>query len=736
MKLIAFFTLVCTLQLSANAFSQEVRIDLDMQKVKASKVIDFLKSKTDLIFFYNQEIGDDKIVSIKSDNLTIQEVLDEVTSQMGCSYEIIENYVVLIKENLQKAENEEFDPITVKGKVTDSDGKPLPNATIMIKGTFKGITTNTDGEYSIKVPDSKTILVFSYVGFAQQEIFVGNKTTINVILEVASTELGEVVINAGYYNVKEREKTGSIAKVEAKAIEQQPVSNPLAALQGRMPGVQITESTGSAGAGFKVRIRGQNSIAAGNEPLFIIDGIPYDSKSMSHNYVSQILRGDLSPFSLINPSDIESVEVLKDADATAIYGSRGANGVLLITTKKGKAGKTTFSVSANIGTGKITNFLEYMNTEQFLEMKREAYANNGIAEEDIPAWDYALLEWPEDRYTDWQEVLLGGTARTNNLQASVSGGNSQTQFFLSGGYKTETSVIIGDNKYKRGSVLAKVNHSSLDKRFNILFSANYAVENGSLPVYDAVFNATTLPPNAPPLRKEDGSINFEPGFNNPLPNLLNIYEHERYNLLASTVISYQILSGLEFKVNLGYTATVLEDYATFPGTTRNAPPYNDSKYSYITRNNSARRSWTIEPQVNWERSIGKGKLTVLVGATFQKQIDKQFLAQGQDFPSDKLIYNLSAATNKFITGDDKKQYKYNALFGRLNYNWEGKYIFNVTGRRDGSSRFGPNKKFANFGALGVAWIFTKEPFIKEMLPFISFGKLRGSYGSSGNDQIG
>ncbi|MFA5848684.1 MAG: TonB-dependent receptor [Bacteroidales bacterium] len=730
-KISIVLVLATCFQVSAKSYAQMVSINAS--EMSLEKICMEIHQQTGYNFFYKDDcISAAKKVTVNVQNVPLTDALDACLTGQPITYKITGKTIVL---TVKKADNDQ-QPKLIRGKISDSKGNPLSGANVLIKGTTKGTIADAEGNYTIEVPE-KAILVFSFLGYQKKEIAVGIRNEIIVTLQEDIAELKELTFSAGYYNVKEREKTGSIEKVDAKTIAQQPISNPLEALIGRMPGVQITQSQGLAGAGFTIRIRGQNSIAAGNEPLYIIDGIPYDSKSMSHKNVSQNFRGDLSPFSLINPSDIESIEVLKDADATAIYGSRGANGVLLITTKKGKGGKIRFDVSFNTSAAKITKFHTLLTTEQYIETRKEAYANDGVAENNIT--EKAVNgTWPQDRYTDWQKLLLGNIARTNDFQASVSGGSSNTQFFLSGSYRTETSVIIGDHIDKRGSVLAKANHTSADERFKIAFSASYTIQDGTLPVYTQSMGmfAVTLAPNAPSPYNEDGSLHFESGYDNPVTTSLNKYGNERYSLLSNTVISYQILPKLEFKANLGYTGTVLEDYAAYPATLTYTPPYNNSIYTSVNRNNASRRSWTVEPQINWEHSIGKGKLTTLAGATFEKQVDKQFRSGGYGFPSDELLNNLSAASTKYINGDDKKQYKYQALFSRLNYNWEGKYIVNITGRRDGSSRFGSNKKFANFGAVGAAWIFTKEPFMKEILPFINFGKLRGSYGSSGNDQIG
>ncbi|MGB5820368.1 MAG: TonB-dependent receptor [Saonia sp.] len=747
MKLSALFIFATLFMLQANSsYSQKTKISLDLNNVTIERLIDEIENKTEFRFVYMlNDVDIKRLVSVKANKEKVTDILDRVFGNGITGFRVIDRQIYLTKKKTPPIPKEEAaisqDPIRVSGKVSDETGAPLPGVAVRISGTNTGVATNFDGDYTLIVPSSTTVLVFTSIGFATKEIIVGDQTALNVTMQEDVSELDEVVLNAGYYNVPERTKTGSIAKVEAKTIAQQPVPNPLAALPGRIPGVQITQQSGVPGAGFTVRIRGQNSINSGNEPFYVIDGIPYDSRTMSTANVSGSIlpQANLSPFSLINPSDIESVEVLKDADATAIYGSRGANGVILITTKKGREGKTSFNVNVNTGLANVANTLDLLNTEQYLEIRREAFANDGVTDITTqPSFrTNDLLVWDQNRSTDWQKELIGGTAYTHNIQASVSGGSSTTQFLVGGGYLTETSILPGDFKYKRGSVNSKINHSSSDGRFKLAFSTNLATETNDLPSTDLASNAYSLPPNAPALRDDEGKLNFENGTfqNNPLAALEREYGSERFNLLANMGISYQIIPGLEIKANLGQSYTDLEDYATIPSTSFDPAFGFGPESSFITVNSSKRHSWIIEPQINWEHPIGKGILRVLAGTTFQQQTDEQLVQSGFGFTSNSLIRNLSAASQQFITNDDKTEYKYNAVFGRVNYNWQGRYILNLTGRRDGSSRFGPGKQFANFGAVGAAWLFSNENFLKDN-SFLSFGKLRGSYGTSGNDQIG
>lgn len=624
----------------------------------------------------------------------------------------------------------------VTGTVTDASGA-LPGVSITIKGTTNGTFSDQNGYYSVKA-NQNDVLVFSFIGYKTYEVAITDSTVIDVIMTEDATEIEGVVINAGYYSVKDRERTGSIARVTSKDIENQPVSNPLAAMQGRMAGVNITQSTGVPGGGFDIQIRGINSLRVeGNEPLYIIDGVPYSSQTLGDTQISGgILAGAFSPLNSINPSDIESIEVLKDADATAIYGSRGANGVVLITTKKGKEGKTKFSVHSYSGIGNVTRTMKMMNTEQYLAMRREAFANDGITTYPANAYDVNGT-WDENRYTDWQKELIGGTAYFNNLQATISGGSSSTQYLVSGTYRKETTVFPGEDHYNKIAVQSNLTHRSDDDKFNLNLSVSYSSDKNTIQANDLTLQAYRLAPNAPSLYDSEGNLNWENGtFDNPLANSLSQYENLTSNLIANSVISYKVLPNLELKTSLGYNDTSLKETRTMPSTMYNPAFGVTSANSMLFLNNGARSSWIIEPQINWTNQWSEHKLNVLLGTTFQSQKSNRLSQMGMGFVSNNLIYSLGGATIVQVTGDQVSEYKYQAFFGRINYTFQDKYIINLTGRRDGSSRFGTKNRFANFGAVGATWLFSKENFITNNISWLSFGKLRGSYGTTGSDQIG
>ncbi|WP_417558490.1 SusC/RagA family TonB-linked outer membrane protein [Mesoflavibacter zeaxanthinifaciens] len=625
----------------------------------------------------------------------------------------------------------------VSGQITDGQ-VPISGATIRIKHQARGTVSNFDGYYKLYTLPTDTLEV-SFIGYKAVEVAIGGLTTIDVVLKENAMALGEVTINAGYYTVKNKERTGSISQIKAEAIEKQPISNPLAAMQGRMSGVYITQTTGVPGGGFDIQIRGRNSLRSeANTPLYIVDGVPFGTENLGSTSISAgILTGyGISPLNSLNPSDIERIEVLKDADATAIYGSRGANGVVLITTKRGQSGKTHFNIKSYSGVGEVGRKLELMNTEQYLDMREQAFMNDGLTEFPFYAYDVNGT-WDRHRYTDWQDVLIGGTAYSNNLQATISGGVASTQFLLSGTRYKETTVFPGDFSFRKNSVHASLQHQSLDDRFDVSFTGSYVSDKNNLLATDLTRQAYTLAPNAPEPYHSDGTLNWENStWNNPYRLLEETYLATTNNLISNIMLRYRPIKGLDFKLGIGYTSTQLQETKASPHTVYD-PSYGlGSEASSLMVNDAKLHSLNVEPQVSYKRALFRGDLDIILGATFQSKERKQLGLYGWGFSNNSLIHNIAAASNVAITGTNNTDYKYSAVFGRLNYAISDRYFINLTGRRDGSSRFGPGKQFANFGAIGAAWLFSESNFIKNTAKWLSFGKLRGSLGTTGNDQIG
>src|SRR5690606_24633177 len=473
---------------------------------------------------------------------------------------------------------------TVTGTITDIDGLSLSGVHVQVESTETGTISNLDGFFEIQA-EADDVLLFSIVGYKALSLTIRGRQHINVILERDVTQLGEVILNAGYYSVKERERTGNIATIKAVTMEKQPVGNPLAAMQGHLSGVDIVQATGVPGGGYEIEIRGRNFINGVTDPLFLVDGVPYISETLGSIDVSVgILAGNINPLNAINPNDIESIEVLKDADATSIYGSRGANGVVLITNKRGKAGKTRFNAHLSTTMGQVSNFLELLDTQQYLEVRREGVINDGFgALLDDPTFDYVwpdLKSWDLNRYTDWQKELIGGTAYRNNAQVSISGGSEATRFLISGSHQKETTVFPGDANYKKSSIHSTLNHSSGNGRFGIDLSTGFTRENNNLPRTDFTNKAFTIEPNAPRLYDDQANLNWENNtWDNPLASLEETFEMTANTLFTNAVVSYSILPNLELKSSFGFNSYRLESQRLLPSTARN-PKFGLTPESY------------------------------------------------------------------------------------------------------------------------------------------------------------
>ena len=702
-----------------------------------------VEKQTTVKFVYSpgQIEGLEKI-TLKARKEELGKILKQVLQPRHIGYTIYEKEgaITLKKLHLEENYTDEADlkrdkshakiDTLIQGTISDQNNQPMAGVNIIIKGTAQGTTSGTDGRFIL---DGKAadVLIFSFIGYQPQEITVGSQTNMEIMMREETQSLDEVIVNAGYWKVREKEQTGNIGKISAEEIAQQPVSNPLQSLSGRMAGVYVQQTSGVPGSSINVKIRGTNSLRSnGNYPLYIIDGVPFNGDPLGSTFSTLVLKGG-SPLNLINPADIESIEILKDADATAIYGSRGANGVVLITTKKGKAGRTAFDVNTYQGAGRVSSTMDLLNTQQYLEMRNEAFANDGV----VPALFNApdLVAWDNLRYTDWQKELIGGTANISRVQTTLSGGDNRTQFSWGNGYYRETTVFPGNFSDQKISSHLSLSHESPDRKLKLSQSTSFVFDKNRLLYQDLTNQALTLAPNAPALLDEQGDLNWENNFQNPYSFLRQKFKTDSYNLIANTTLEYQITPNFSLQTRGGYNRVSMNETVLLPINAFN-PSYGITTGSASLGDRSV-NTWIVEPMGQYIFPLGKGKLTAMLGGTFQHTNRDGTTTYAYGFSADALLENLSAASGSSVIFTQDVKYRYNAIFGRLNYNLAEKYILNLTARRDGSSRFGKDKQFANFGAIGAAWIFTNENFLANN-DWLSFGKLRASFGTTGSDQIG
>ena len=715
--------------LSSSLLAQ--KISLQFRNAPLANVFSEIERLTPYRFSYaNEALVRTKPVTVNISDEDLESALNKIFNEQPVAYTIDQQFIYVRPKGPEKTTSQPVVDWKITGTIKNEKGEEVSGASVSVKNTSIGTTSDGAGNFTLRGVAENNELIISSIGYQQVEVFAKGNTHLSIQLTLAIGKLDETLVIA-YGSTTRRLSTGSVSKVSAAEISSQPVSNVLMALAGRAPGLQVTQTSGVPGGNINVLLRGRNSIASGSDPLFIIDGIPFNSTSLTSGYGGG--AGSLSsPLNTLNPLDIESIEVLKDADATAIYGSRGANGVILITTKRKYGTATAGQVNLYRGFGRATRLMELMNTQQYLQMRREAFKNDGTTPSVANARD--LLLWDTTRYTDWQKELIGKTSQITDAHATVSGGSESTKFLIGTGYHRESTIFPGDFGEQKFSGQYSITHQSADKKFKISFGGSYMNIKNSLPQVD-LSSSITLPPNAPALFDAKGSLNWENStWTNPLSNLEKSYRTTTDNFISHMTLDWQISNHLSVNSSFGYTTMTLSETITTPLRSYN-PAFLPFSFAYAGFGTNTVKTGIAEPQLHYKNRFGKGYLSVLLGASMQQKTQRSLLQTGVGFASDEQIENIRAAATISIDQNNITDYKYLGFFGRLNYDLDKKYLLSLTARRDGSSRFGPSNRFANFGAIGVAWIFSREKLLKR-LPLLSFGKLKGSWGVTGNDQIG
>lgn len=718
----------CCFLISANAFSQG--ITLSLTNVPLETVFKEIEKQSAYRFVYTREqLEMSSAVTIQVKNESIQQVLAISFSNQPLTYVVSEKHIIVrIKEQEPRQKPAPVKPGDIRGRILNEKGEPLPGTSIRVKGTNIGAFTDDEGAFVIKELSPNVTLIITRVGYESEEIELKGRVYLVVHLKLFVSSLDETIIK-GYYSTSRRLNTGSVSKITAEEINRQPVSNPLATLQGRAPGVFINTQNGLPGGNFTIQIRGRSSINSGTDPLYIIDGVPFSATPLNATLstLSDGINGATSPLNSINPGDIESIEILKDADATAIYGSRAANGVILITTRKGMAGKTKMELDVYTGFSRLANFPRMLNIQQYLELRKEGFANSGITPTISNAPD--LFLWDTTRSINWPKYMLGGSAATTHAQMSLSGGNSNTTFRISGNYRREGTIMRRDQHYQRAGAHVLLQHTSSNKKFSIDFSSNYTADDNHQ-LASSIFGIFTLAPNIP-LYDSMGNYSWA-GINSSHPEAVLGQKSTSKTgcLLANTSMRMVIFPGWMVKAHLGYTRSALDQVMIYPKLSLN-PNTGGSSYAYYGNNKI--ETAIIEPQVEYSKSIKGSAFQVLAGLSWQQTTSSGSLITGTAYSNDDLLEFYGAAG--FISAANHySQYKYASIFGRLHYDYQKKYIVNLSIRRDGSSRFGPGSRFGNFGSVGAGWVFSEEKFLRRS-NLLSYAKLRGSWGITGNDLI-
>jgi TonB-linked SusC/RagA family outer membrane protein len=626
----------------------------------------------------------------------------------------------------------------VTGRILSSDDNtPLPGVNVAVKGSTRGTTSDANGQYRLSVPSGSVVLVFSSVGFNSQEVPLGNQSTVNITLVADTRSLNEVVV-VGYGSQKKSQTTGAISSVTPKQITEQPITNIGQAMQGRVAGVDVAQSGSRPGSVPTIRIRGRRSFNAGNDPLYVVDGIP-----LAREYED------------INPNDVGSMEILKDATATAIYGARGANGVVLVTTKRGNAnGKTTISYDNYAGVTDALDKVHLFSGSEFAEFVREAYRTTGNYKDangnPVPtgvADPYAdskvavlggdpnvAAGLAANRNTDWQSLLLKQGFQQNHT-IGVQGGNEKTQFYISAGYFQDKGIMPGLD-FTRYSLRANIDHQ-INKvlKVGIASYMMYSLRNGeTLNPYN--FTLQQNPLGRP--YDDNGNLIFSPTndalLTNPLAEVVpgaQIDERKKYRIFNSIYAEANIIDGLKYRVNFGPDFTI-NRYGRFIGAQTNARKFGDPQASNASTFNF---DYTLENVVTYNKKFGDHNLGITALQSIQRDNSEFNNINVQGVPAEsQSFYNVGNASSVLGVGSGLVQWTINSYMGRINYDYKDKYLLTATIRRDGSSRFGENTKYGNFPGIALGWNINNEDFLKDV-SWVDLLKLRVSRGSVGNQGV-
>ncbi|WP_302459268.1 SusC/RagA family TonB-linked outer membrane protein [Parabacteroides johnsonii] len=657
-------------------------------------------------------------------------------------------------------------PGTVKGKVIGSDGYGIAGVNVIEKGTTNGVITDVEGRYVLNLTTENPVIAFSFIGYVSQELSVGNKTVVDIVLKEDVKALEEVVV-VGYGTQKKKDLTGAIASVNSEDLGKTPALSFDQSLQGKVAGVQISQTNGAPGGNINIMVRGISSITGSNSPLYVVDGFPigtggggsnlsnFSNSSYSSSGMANATTEKINPLSTINPSDIESIEILKDASATAIYGSRGANGVVLITTKKGKTGKTSINVNASFGVQQVAHKLDLLTPREYAEFVAEGRDN---------AWIYAGGQasdpnevrtsnaWVRPEYrnpssisnegTDWQDVIFR-LATVQNYQVSATGGTENIKYMVSLGFFDQKGIVIGSD-FQRFNIRSNI-EAKLTKRLkfgtNLAGSYGYgdfARTEGHLGLRGMIQCALAINPGMP-VYGQDGSYNseFDDPMGAPVENPLFIAENfsDKRNMkdfIVNNYLDYEFIPGLNFRTSFGLKFNLNQ---TELWKSSKIGTYADkSSPATAAAIDKKGLNWLNENTLTYKKNFNeKHDLNVVAGLTVQKDTYSQLSAGATDFPTDYIHY-LSAGTINSGT-HLKSEWSMVSLLARANYVYDNKYMLTATVRRDGSSRFGANQKWGTFPSVSVGYRVSEEPFMQNFRA-LSDLKIRASYGVAGNNSIG
>ncbi len=721
----------------------EQRISIHQENSTVRQVLNSIEQTARIKFVYSREVvRTDQRVTLVATDERLGTVLERLLRPMRVSYVVTGNQVALTRtapsgnDDAGPRKTSELAPAdaleeTITGTVSDENGQGLPGVSVVLKGTTRGTTTNADGKYRLNVPDRSAVLVFSFVGYGSQEVATGGRAVVNVSLKADEKSLNEVVV-VGYGQVRKSDLTGAVVTVPVEEIKKVAVTSLDQALQGRAAGVQITQNSGSPGGTTTIRIRGGNSIQGDNEPLYVIDGVPFKNDGAGSGSSFNVL-------STLNPSDIETMTVLKDASSTAIYGSRGANGVVIITTKRGKAGRSVVNFESYYGVQEVRKFYPVLNAREYAQFVNDANTNEGRAPVYTPAQVDAFGQG-----TDWQREIFR-SAPIQNYQLSMSGGDEKTQYVLSGGYFKQDGIVTNSD-FDRYSLRLNLDRKLTNKiKVGNSLTVNRTVTNQSRTDGDlgsaglVTIAALQFPPILPVFNPDGSYLVTNPALTFTADNPAALARESKnrntaYRTFGNVFADYQIIDGLNLRVLLGVDAILQKQDSYLPRSVSSGLAQGGAASIF----NGQSVTWLNENLLTYTRTFRSvHNVNALVGYTQQANRTENSSAAARNFVNDNLNSgNLGSGSVPLVPSSGIGAWGLQSYLARINYGYRDKYLLTASFRADGSSRFGANKRYGYFPSAALAWRVSEENFLKNV-PVLTDLKLRATYGMTGNqDGIG
>lgn len=744
----AIFVLVA-LQAAASSQQEKYFITYSSPEISIRDFFKVIKKKTNLTVFYNNQLINDQVkIKVNFNQTPLKEVMLKVLNGRNLTWELKENFILLKKVSVSPDEKPlKRQDINLSGQVVDEQNLPIQGVSIKVKNSQNGTVSDLNGNFKVSLNDPAAVLVFSFLGFAPQEKTITGSNPIRVVLKEQGKGLDEIVV-IGYGTAKRSDLTGSVGSVRLGKTQEQSYNSLDQILGGRTAGVTVNQNSGQPGAGVRVEIRGNNSISASSSPLYVIDGIPLAAPDLSDLGSTTAQGSSLNPLAAINPNDIENIEVLKDASATAIYGSRGANGVILITTKTGRLGKAKIELNYGNGSSRIAKKVEVLNAQQYAAYANEAAINRGVNY--IPFTPEELNTMPD--YDHQREILQ--TGKTNDVSLSVSGGDNDTKYYLSGQYLSQEGIVInsGLTRYSFKNNFERKLSSKLRINTYLLYSES-ALKGSVTNSYAGgiIANALRWAPTSP-FFNPDGTYNRIPTyhygkdrfaseqddltrqFNNPLALARDYMDQSTStSFMGNASLTYNFTRDLVWNGKFGLNRdNYLQE--TYRPTT--LPILNNNFKGQATAGNNYTTKLLYETTLTYNKIVAdKHIFNAVGGISAEKYQQKNYGASSQNFIQDITgIYNMAGGTTPAEVKSAYFNYALLSFIGRLNYNFNYKYYLTASGRYDGSSRFGDNNKFGFFPSVAFAWRINKEDFLKNS-DLLSDAKLRLSYGKTGNQSI-